>query len=197
MIASLGQWIAIGVLGAVLIAGAAAGFLLLAMGRLSLDLDWGRSLHELGPITISIDAPRDMVFEMIRAPYAGRTPRGSGIKVLAKTDGLAVAAHHTKVHFYTSRTIEVIEFEPPDRIEFRHLAGPVPHAVEKFTLSENAGGTELHYSGEIGIDFFVLGRIAGRAWVRPQWESVVREHLDDLKARAEPLAERRRAREAA
>lgn len=63
-------------------------------------------------------------------------------------------------------------------------------------LSEVEGGTELRYGGEIGIDFFVLGRIAARHWVRPQWERVVREHLDDLKRRAEQRASRRRSREA-
>ena len=191
MIASLQLWIAVGVLGAIVVAGVAGSFLLLAMGRLGLDLGWGRSIHQLGPITIRIGAPRDMVFEMIRAPYAGRTPRGSGIEVLARGDGLAVAAHHTKVHFYTSRTVEVIEFDPPGRIRFRHLAGPVPHAVEEFAIGEADDATEIRYEGEVGIDFFVLGTLAGRHWVRPQWEGTVREHLEDLKTRAEQRASRR------
>ena len=77
---------------------------------------------------------------------------------------------------------------------FRHLTGPVPHAVESFTLTEAAGVTEIHCVGEVGIDFFALGRLAGRRWVRPQWERVVRAHLEDLKTRAEHLAARRDAR---
>jgi len=196
LVATTGLWITVAVLGVLLIAGTAGMFLLLAMGRLSLDLGWGRSFHALGPITIRINAPRDLVFEMIKAPYTGRTPGGSGIEVVARSDALVVAAHDTKVHFYTARTVEVIEFKPPSRVGFRHLTGPVPYAVEQFALEASDGGTEIHYGGEVGIDFFVLGRLAGRYWVRPQWERTVREHLEDLKHRAEQRAAARRSREA-
>ena len=189
-----GLWIAVGVLGALLIALVAGAFLLLAMGRLHLDLGWGRSIHELGPITVPIAAPRELVFEIVAAPYLGRTPRDSGIEVLARGDDLAVAAHHTKVHFYTARTVEVVEFEAPTRVAFRHLTGPVPHALEEFVLEEVDGNTELRYGGELGIDFFFLGRLAGRHWVVPQWERTVRGHLEDLKPRAELRAARHRSR---
>jgi uncharacterized protein YndB with AHSA1/START domain len=190
VLATTALWITVGVLGAAVIGLCAGAFLLLAMGRLHLDLGWGRSNHPLGPITVEIAAPRELVFELISAPYLRRTPGDSGIEVLARGDRLAVAAHYTRVHFYTARTVEIVEFEPPARVGFRHLAGPVPHAVEQFALERGGGGTQLRYSGELGIDFFVLGRIAGRRWVRPQWERVVREHLDDLKRRAEQRAER-------
>lgn len=196
MTASLEPWIVVGVLGAIMVAGAAASFLLLAMGRLNLDLGWGRSMHELGPIEIRIEAPREMVFEMLREPYMGHTPKYSGIEVLARGDEIAVAAHHTKIHFYTARTVEIVEFEPLRRVGFTHLTGPVPFAVEEFALGESGASTELRYGGEIGIDFFLLGRLAGRHWARPQWEGTVREHLDDLKVRAEERARRHRRREA-
>jgi hypothetical protein len=192
-----GLWIAVGVLGVLLVAGAAVGFLLLAMGRLHLDLGWGRSFHELGPIELRIAAPRELVFEMIKEPYLGHTPRDSGIEILARGEDLAVAAHRTKVHFYTAVTVEAVDFEAPARVGFRHLTGPVPHAVEEFALEERDGVTNLRYVGEVGVDFFLLGRIAGRRWVRPQWEKIVREHLEDLKQRAEQLAVRRRSRERA
>jgi hypothetical protein len=189
-----GLWIAVGVLAALLLGGFAYSFLLLAMGRLHLDLGWGRSFHELGPIGIRIDAPRDLVFEVISAPYLGRPPANSGIEVLARGEDLAVAAHLTKVHFYTARTVEAVKFDPPDRVGFRHLSGPVPHAVEEFVLTETGTETELRYDGEVGVDFFFLGRIAGRRWVRPQWERAVRVDLEDLRERAEQLASRRRER---
>ena len=186
-----GLWIAVGVLATLVIAMIAGSFLLLAMGRFHLDLGWGRSLHALGPITVSIAAPRDVVFELIAAPYLGRTPRESDIDVLVRGDDVVVASHRTPVHFYTAKTVEAIDFDPPARVGFAHLTGPVPHAVEEFALEEVAGRTELRYTGEIGIDFFVLGRIAARHWVRPQWERIVREHLDDLKGRAERTKSRR------
>jgi hypothetical protein len=193
VLATTVPWIVVGALAALLLAWAAGLFLLLAMGRITLDLGWGRSVHPLGPIALRIAAPRDLVFEMIEAPYVGRAG-GSGIEVIAQGDRLVVAAHHTKVHFYTARTVEVVEFDPPGRVSFRHLGGPVPYAEEQFALTEAEGGTEIEYSGEVGIDFSVLGRVAGRHWVRPQWERTVREHLEDLKARAEQRASRRAAR---
>jgi hypothetical protein len=168
-------------------------FLALAMGRLHLDLGLGRTIHQLGPITVTIRAPRELVFEIITAPYLGRSST-PGIEVLARSQTLVVARHHTRVHFYTAQTTEAIDFTPPTRVGFRHLSGPVPHALEEFALDETDAGTELRYSGELGIDFFILGRLAGRYWVRPQWERVVSAHIEDLQHRAEARAAFRSAR---
>jgi hypothetical protein len=189
-------WITVGVLVALMVTWGAALFLALAMGRLHLDLGFGRSLHQLGPITVTIRASRELVFEMIAAPYLGRSPAAaSGIEVLARSESLVVARHHTRVHFYTAQTTETVDFAPPSRIGFRHLTGPVPHALEEFVLESTDAGTELRYHGELGIDFYFLGRIAARHWVRPQWERAIATHLDGLKQRAETMAARRAARE--
>jgi hypothetical protein len=191
-----GLWIAVGVLAVLLIALVAGGFLALAMGRLHLDLGWGRSLHQLGPLGMRIDARRELVYEILSAPYLGRA-RSESINVLARGESLVVASHLTKVHFYEARTVEAIDLEPPARISFRHLTGPVPYAVEEFRLEQEGEETELHYDGELGIDFFLLGRIAGRHWVVPQWRRAVGDHLDAVKAQAEQRAQRARSRDSA
>ena len=188
-------WIAAGVLAALIITSSAALFLGLATGRLHIDLGFGRSLHHLGPITTTIRAPRELVFEIIAAPYLGRQPAASGIEVLARSENLVVAKHRTRVHFYMAQTTEAIEFTPPARVGFRHLTGPVPHAIEGFVLEEIDAGTKLSYRGEIGIDFSILGRMSGRYWVRPQWERVVAAHIEDVKERAEARAASHRARD--
>ena len=108
---------------------------------------------------------------------------------------MVVARHVSKVAFYASETVESVRFEAPGRISFRHLRGPVPHAVEAFELVERNGGTELVYTGELGIDFWALGKLAGRYWVTPTWLGIVREHLDKVKTAAEARAEARRRRE--
>ena len=125
---------------------------------------------------------------MTHRTHVGRTPEHSGIEVLARGADMVVAAHHTKVHFYEARTVEAVRFDSPSRIEFTHLAGPVPHAFEEFTLDEVDGNTALGYRGEVGIDFSFLGRLAARFWVRPQWERAVSEHLEDVRQRAEQRA---------
>ena len=191
-----GPWIAVGVLVALLIALVAGAFLALAMGRLHLDLGWGRSLHRLGPIRMRIEAPRELVYEILSAPYVGRARRKS-IDVLVRGESLVVASHLTKVHFYEARTVEAIDLERPARMRFRHLTGPVPYAIEEFRLEPEGEETELRYDGQLGIDFFVLGRIAARRWVVPQWHRAVTEHLDAVKVQAEQRAQRARSRDSA
>ncbi|HEY2965042.1 MAG TPA: SRPBCC family protein [Actinomycetota bacterium] len=176
--------------GALLVAGIAFLLFFMTRGWLTLDLGWGRTLRPVGPIVSRIEAPRELVFEQISAPYLGRTPSGlrGKIEVLDRGDRLVVAAHRTKLRWFESVTLESIVFDPPGRIGFRHLRGPVPHAVEEFLLREEAGGTVLEYRGELGIDFWVLGRLAGRLWVVPTWEKAVRASLEHIKGQAQQRA---------
>jgi hypothetical protein len=185
------------VLGGTLVGGVITLFSWMARGRLTLDADLGRSFHRLGPLTVEIDAPRDLVFEQLSAPYLGRAPRETAteLEVIERGSDMVVARHVSKVAFYASETVESVRFEAPGRISFRHLRGPVPHAVEAFELAERNGGTELVYSGELGIDFWLLGKLTGRYWVVPTWIGIVREHLDEVKTAAEARAGARRRRE--
>jgi uncharacterized protein YndB with AHSA1/START domain len=185
------------VLGGTLVGGVITLFSWMARGRLTLDADLGRSFHPLGPLTVEIDAPRELVFEHLSAPYLGRTPRETAarLEVIERGSDMVVARHFSKVAFYTSETVESVRFEAPERISFRHLRGPVPHAVEAFELVERNGGTELVYTGELGIDFWLLGKLTGRYWVTPTWLGIVREHLDEVKTAAEARAGARRRRE--
>jgi hypothetical protein len=50
------------------------GFVWSARGILTLDTGWARSTHPLGPITVLIDAPREVAFEQISGVYLGRRP---------------------------------------------------------------------------------------------------------------------------
>lgn len=188
-----GCWLAIGALALLLVAMTAGGFMALAMGRLHLDLGWGRSRHPVGLEPLRIEAPRELVYEVLSAPYLGRA-RSESVEVLAGSDSLVVAAHLTEVHFYESRTVEAVELDPPSSMRFRHLTGPVPEASEEFRLEASDDATVLRYDGEIGIDFFWLGRIAARHWVVPQWNRAVAEHLDEVKRVAEERGERARER---
>jgi len=188
-----GYWIALGALALLLVAMTAGSFLALAMGRLHLDLGWGRSRHPVGLEPRRIEAPRELVYEILSAPYLGKAPSES-VEVLAGSDSLVVAAHLTKVHFYEARTVESVALEPPASMRFRHLTGPVPEASEEFRLEPDDDATVLHYDGEIGIDFFWLGRIAARRWVVPQWNRAVAEHLTEVRRIAEQRSGRARQR---
>ena len=87
-----------------------------------------------------------------------------------------LAAHYTPTYGLTATTVEVVRFEPPERVYFRLVRGPVPHVVEQFVLHEVADGTELEYSGELGTDLWALGQAWGAAVART-WEATVESSL--------------------
>jgi hypothetical protein len=151
---------------------------------------WGRSLHGLGPLSVSIAAPRDLVFEVIQTPYLGRQPRSSRdeIEVLERGSDMVLAAHRTRVRGITVVTVETVRFTPPERVDFRLVRGPVAHVVERFELRESGeAGTVLSYSGDLGSDLWWLGRWWGRRVART-WTAVVEASLQKIRSAAEERA---------
>jgi hypothetical protein len=172
------------------IAGIGATFYrLLARGALTLDLGIGRSLRPLGPLTMHIDAPREVVFEVISAPYLGRTPRALAekLRVVERSDDMVLAEHFTDTGRFVTSTLETVRFQPPSHVHFRLVRGPVPHVVEQFELREDERSTDLEYTGELGTDLWALGRWWGDRVAR-KWEAAVRSSLDSVKAEAERRA---------
>jgi hypothetical protein len=162
---------------------------LLVRGALTLDLGIGRRVRPLGPFTLHVDAPREVVYEVIAAPYLRRTPRalGAKLRVLERGSDVVLAAHFTDVGRFVATTLETARFHPPDRIHFRLVRGPVPHVVERFVLSEANGGTGVEYVGELGTDLWAVGRWWGER-VSSRWEAAVRHSLAAVKAEAERRA---------
>lgn len=174
------------------LAGVAGGiWALLVRGAATLDLGVGRRLRPLGPLTVRIAAPRELVFEVVSSPYLGRTPRAleKKLKVLELGQDMVLAAHFTEVGPLVATTVETVRFEPPSAVHFRLVRGPVPHVVEQFLLHETAEGTELEYRGELGTDLWTLGRWWGAAVAR-MWEAAVRASLAAVKLEAERRAQR-------
>jgi hypothetical protein len=167
----------------------AAGGLLVARAGLTLDLGVGRRVRPLGPIRIQIAAPPEVVFDVIAAPYM-RTPRAlrAKLEVIERGTDLVLAAHHTPLApGLTVTTVETVRFEPPHRISFRLVKGPVPHVVERFELQPRDGGTAFEYRGELGTDLWGLGAWWGDR-VAPAWERTVAASLDGVRTEAERRA---------
>ncbi len=179
-------WVVVGA-SAMLAAGGAAAFFLASRGLMALDLDVGRSVHPLGPLTVRIRAPRDLVFEIVSAPYLGKMPASmeGKIEILDRHGDLVVALHRTRLPLRDAITVESVAFERPGRVTFKLLRGPVPYVREEFLLEERDGETEFTYTGELGADLWVFGRIYGGRIVKPVWEKVVRDSLAQIKAAAE------------
>ena len=110
-----------------------------------------------------------------------------GLEVLQRGGDLVVAAHHTRLRRLTSTTVESVRFDPPRRVCFRLLRGVAPHVEEQFVLQETDRGTTVQYHGELAMDLWILGRMAGRLAART-WQGVVGGHMQQVKAIAERRA---------
>ena len=184
----------------------AGGYLGLVTGALGFDLGIGRRTRPLGPQTVDIAAPRQLVFDIVAQPYLGRATRAvqDKVQVLERGSDMVLAAHRTPVrspvpgHRLVAVTVETVRFQPPERVDFRLVRGPVPHVVETFTLTEHPedperpghpGGTRLTYTGEIGADLWR----AGQWWagvVAGPWQATVAATLTAVRAEAERRAGR-------
>src|SRR5260370_33488917 len=75
------------------------GYYLSVTGRLTADTGWGRRVRPLGPFSVQIDAPATTVFDVVAAPYLGRTPRAMAgkLRVLERGPDMGLAEHYTPV----------------------------------------------------------------------------------------------------
>jgi hypothetical protein len=174
---------------AVVVAGAsaAAAYLGVTTGALTLDVKLGRRLRPLGPIDRVIDAPPEVVFDVIAFPYLTKTPHAmdAKLRVVERGADMVLAEHFTPIGLgLKARTLETVRFERPSLVSFRLVRGPVPHVTETFELTPATRGTTLRYSGELGADLWALGRWWARI-VATRWEHAVERSLDDIAQEAE------------
>lgn len=162
---------------------------LLASGALTLELDVGRRVQTLGPLVQPIRAPREVVFDVIAGPYLGKTPRALAdkLQVWERGSDMVLAAHFTQVKCGVTTTLETVRFQPPDRIDFRLVRGPVPHLSESFLLTATDADTELRWKGELGTDLWAIGCWWG-ARVARVWTHAVQASLSEIVAEAERRA---------
>ena len=165
----------------------AGAYLGLVTGAVPVDLGIGRRTRALGPLTVRIAAPREVVYDVIAAPYADRTTRAlrEKVRVLERGTDLVLAAHYTPISGrLRATTVETVRFDHPDRIDFRLVRGPVPHVAETFQLDEDGDGTVLVYTGELGTDLWRLGLLWGDL-VAAKWEATVQTSLETVTVEAE------------
>jgi hypothetical protein len=173
--------------------GLVGGVLLLVHGAVTIDLGLGRRTLELGPLTAAILAPPELVFDVIAAPYLGRTPRAMAdkLRVVERGHDMVIAEHFTAVlgGRMSATTVESVRFERPHSIHFRLLRGPVPLVTETFELKSGNGGTttDFEYRGDLSTDLWSVGAWWGRIVAR-RWETAVSDSLQSIRAEAERRA---------
>jgi len=159
-------------------------------GRLTLDLGVGRRTRPLGPLHLDIAAPRETVYAVAAAPYTERQTRAmqEKVEILEHTEQMVLAAHRTPVGAgLTAVTVEIVTLDPPHRMGFRLLRGPVPHVTETFSFDETAAGTRLTYTGELGTDLWRLGQAWGDLVAR-NWVHAVQDSLAAVKSESQRRA---------
>lgn len=169
----------------------------LVAGAVPIDLGLGRRLRALGPWSLDIDAPAEVVFDVLAEPYAHRPARAmqEKLQVLERGQDMVLAAHYTPIRgWLRATTVETVAFQRPRQMHFRLVRGPVPYVVETFALEQHDDRTRLTYTGQMGTDLWWLGERWGDV-VAPKWESVGASALDATKTEAERRhAARRHAR---
>jgi Polyketide cyclase / dehydrase and lipid transport len=173
---------------------------LVAGGAVTFDLGVGRCLQPLGPVSWTINAPPEIVFDLIAEPYLDRTPRALEAKlhVWERGSDMVLAAHFTPLQKgFVATTVETVHFQRPSQIDFRLVRGPVPHVSESFRLEPVGDRTAFTWEGELGTDLWAVGRWWGRKVARA-WEATVRTSVEAISREAErrAAASRRHDRDA-
>jgi hypothetical protein len=175
---------------ALALAGAARVYALTVRGALTLDTGIGRRVRALGPLEVQIAATPETVFDLVAAPYLGKTPHAmdSKLRVIERGTDMVLAEHFTDVgRGQIAVTVETVRFERPHTIAFRLVRGPVPFVTETFDFQEKDGGTAFTYAGEMGADFWALGTWWANQ-VADKWERAVEASVASVKEEAERRA---------
>ena len=143
--------------------------------------------------SVHIQAPRELVFQMLSAMGSGQMPgaEGESARVLSRDGDTLIVHFVTHAEKRVVNTVEEVRLYPPERITFQHIAGPLDYSWEEMKLSEEEeDGTLLEYSGEFEYIFPGLGWLISLAYIRPKYNATIQEHLARLKAAAEARAAR-------
>ncbi len=152
------------------------------------------SAIELRPQCVEIDAPRELVFQMLTSFRRGRIAgdNAESTRLISEDGNVTTVEFITKAGPFSYRTLEEVTLFGPQRIEFRHLEGPLDFSEETFTLEETAdGNTLLTHSGSfIWKRFPFFGWFGGIVYTRPMYHRVIRKHFVAVKEAAEARAAR-------
>ena len=142
---------------------------------------------------VLIKAPREKVFQKLSSFGRGQMKGDNNetSRVLSRDGDTIIAEFKTKAGPVTYTTVEEVTLEPPDRITFRHLEGPLHYAWEEFVFNDVDGDTELVHNGEfIWSRIPLVGWLGGMVYTKPMFERVIEKHLAQIKVNSDAHAAR-------
>lgn len=132
--------------------------------------------------SIVIDAPRELCFEVVAA---------AGKRLEKHSDEEWVVEFVTQTGNRDIRTVELLTLDRPRSIHYEHLEGPLRKVDETMGFVPTGGdGTLVTYGGTFSVGMGPVGWVIGLLRVKPLFDRLVKEHLEQAKE----IAERRAAR---
>ena len=149
---------------------------------------------DLKPQSVTIDAPRELVFQMLTAFRRGRVvgDNTESTRLISEDGDTKIVEFNTKAGPFIYKTVEEVTLSKPDSIAFRHLEGPLDFSEEQFTLEETSDGSTLltHTGSFVWSRFPFFGWFGGVIYTRPMFHRVIRKHFAAIKTASEARAAR-------
>jgi len=132
---------------------------------------------------VEVDAPQKLVFEIVAS--AGKT--------VGRNDAAQLVEFETEWRGRVMKTVEEVRPEFPREIAYRWVKGPLEEVEERIRFEAVTDDvTRVVYTGNIGAGRGVVGRLRTLLFVRPVFNRLVREHLEEGRRIAEKRAQRSR-----
>ena len=146
----------------------------------------------LTPHETIVNAPREMVFQMLTAFGRGRLPGSKEKSRVIEQDGDRLIVEFTTDAVYKAFvTLEEVPLLSPDMSTFKHLEGPLDACNEVFTFEELPDGKTLwRHTGSFRLGWPVVGDVVGRNVTKRWFERVMRKHMREMKVAIEARAAR-------
>lgn len=133
--------------------------------------------------SIGVAAPRELVFEVV----------ASAGKDLGENEDGRLVEFQTEWADRVITTTEAVFLERPRRIGYRWVTGPLIGVEEEILLQETGPrSTEMTYRGRFRTPKGVVGWFRGALVVRPIFNKLVRQHLEQGKDLAEARTKKSR-----
>ncbi len=151
-------------------------------------------LFALRPISTEIAAPRALVFEMAAAVNGSLPGAPPHTGELLKREGNELIVRYRTPAMVTALVMdERVRLEPPERIEYEVLDGPLDHVHERLDFEALDGGhTRVTYTGEVGSSRRIIGEPIARFVAVPAYHRFMLRQLRALQGAAESRAARSR-----
>jgi putative nucleotidyltransferase with HDIG domain len=139
---------------------------------------------DAAPQRTVVHAPLARVFEAASGvEYQGAPGSGREVRVISREQRRTIAAFSLQQAQSQSTLVKEVVGIPPDRVMYRHLAGPYVGATEVLHLRMVEEGTEALLRARFGAEEESAARLVGLSL-----EHAAAEHLQDLKAAVEGRA---------